>query len=124
MSEYESLARETMGRICGALDRLYFPYNKETAEEIAAAVCDGIVEAVHSGADSVRFDYQVAEQRGKVEIEGELPPGEVRTHFYWSMLAGFTDQVEAEAYLRYKRENNPGKSYGLFVEGLPVDYEE
>jgi hypothetical protein len=124
MSEYERLADETMGRVCKALTRHELPFIREAADEIGEAVCDGIIAALHSGADSVRFPYQVAEQRGKVEIEGELPPGEIRKHFYWSMLAGFEDRVEAEGYISYRREQNPGKQYGLFVEGIPVDYEE
>lgn len=124
MGDYERLADETMGRVCEALTRHELPFIREAADEIGEAVCDGIIAALHSGADSVRFTYQVAEQRGKVEIDGELPPGEANKHYFWSMLAGFTDQVEAEGYLRYKREGNPGKSYGLFVEGIPVDYAE
>lgn len=128
MSEYEMrvlerLARETVGGVCGALDRIRYPYNKETAEEITAVICDGIVEALCSG-DNERLPYQVAEQQSKVEIEGELPPGEPNSYSFWNTLARFADQVEAEGYLRYRKQESPGKSYRIFVKGIPVDYEE
>ena len=123
MGDYERLADETMGKVCDALTRHEFPVIPEAADEIGEAVCDGILAALHSGADSVRFNYEVAEQRLKVDIDGELPPGAPNRHYFWSMLAGFKDLEEAQSYLRNKRESNPGKSYGLFDHGAPVDFD-
>ena len=100
--------------------------SEEQIQAVIDLVADAIAEAMQAGADAAKFPFQVAEQRGKVKIEGihgETPQDGINTHYYWAMAAGFAERADADAFLKECRENNPGTQYGLFVNGLPVDYD-
>lgn len=119
--EYNRLTDEIMGKVCNALENGGVAMKVETLDEIGIAVCDGTLAALHAGENC--FSYKVAEQRAKVKIEGDNPPDGINAHYYWAMRAGFAEQAEAEAYITVLREQEPGTQYGLFVDGIPVDYE-
>lgn len=122
--EYNRLTDEIMGKICKVLENDGVTMKVETLDEIGIAVCDGTLAALHAGENC--FSYKVAEQRGKVKIEGingAAPLDGVGTHYYWAMKAGFAEQAEAEMYIKACREADPGTQYGLFIDGLPVDYD-
>lgn len=122
MSKQQELTQQYLDRaeeLLGPLD-----LEPDTIAAVIDIVADCVEESMHAGA--ALFPYQIAQQRGKVKIEGlhgEAPQDGINTHYYWAMQAGFAEQAEAEAYINMLREANPGTQYGLFAHGLPVDYE-
>jgi len=119
--EYNRITDETMKKACDTLTAHHVPFDPQIAEGIGTAICEGTLAALHAGENC--FSYKVAEQRAKLKIEGDNPPDCIGTHYYWVMRAGFAELAEAEAYITALREQEPGTQYGLFVDGIPIDYE-
>ena len=123
---YDELTDKYMGKI------LEVCYNAEgegdhisggTIHNIAEILCDCVIESLKAGSASTRFTYEIAERQAKVEIEGDNPPDGVVNHYFWNMVAGFTDVGEATECKEYLEVAAPDKVYALFVNGIPVDYE-
>lgn len=97
-----------------------------TEEKTIDAVVELIQDCIDEAAEMDRYryyPYEIAERLAKVDIDGESPPDGISTHYYWQMLAGFANKAEAESYLLSYRNNEGGSMYGLFINGIPVDFE-
>lgn len=120
--DYERITDKTMSEIMKVLDSHGIPFNLDIANEIGAAVCDGTLDALHAGQKC--FSYKIGEREAKATVTEDAHGGKEITHYYWTMLAGFTDRERAEAYIDMLREVFPKESFCLFVDGIPEDYEE
>lgn len=124
MSKFVELSEKYVGQAAALLNGIIGD-DPETISKLIEIIQNGIDEGMTAGEKAGKgvFPYQIGQQRAKVTIEGDNPPDGINTHYYWAMRAGFAEQAEAEAYITALREQEPGTQYGLFVDGIPVDYE-
>ena len=123
---YEELTDKYMGKILNVLqsiDPSGSQFKTEDINSFAEVLCDCVLESLKKGSASTRFSYEIAERQAKVEIQGEDLPDGVAVHYYWNMIAGFTDMGEATECKKYLEVAAPDKVYCLFVDGVPIDYE-
>lgn len=87
------------------------------------AIAEGMTVAEDKTREAITFKYQIAEQTAKVDIKEANQDGPQK-HYFWAMRAGFGDEAEAKAYYHSLQNREPGKRYGVFIDGIPAVYDD
>ena len=109
---YTELTDKYLRQILEALDRQRIPFH----EDLAAAIGDSICACVLEAGTPQPFEYEVARLEQRIDttsLDGAC-------HWYWKVIAGFTDPEAAEEYRAALSDEST--VYAVLQGGRPDDF--
>ena len=110
---YTALTDKYMEQILIALDTHEVPFNEDLANAMGEIICDCVIEA---GTMQRPFDFEVARLQQRIDtssLDGS-------THWYWQVIAGFTNHDAAEEYRAALSDEST--VYAVLHGGTPDDF--
>lgn len=118
----ETIVKKYLDRMMEVLGRT--DLRDEDANKLADILCDSVMESFAAGKALTKLPNQVVKRVAPTKVTATMPDGSAMTHYFWDMEAGFMSLDEASFYYEQLKERNPDNQYGLFSDGVLLDYSD